>query len=1317
VTTTTPTTGKITTFYSFKGGVGRTMAVANVAWILASAGGNVLVVDWDLESPGLHRYLLPFLHDSELVDYEGVVDMVRGYVFASQQNPAVDRAELRRRFADVGPRTQRLRLQPPEWGYIDFLGPGRQNDGYEDAVASFPWSSFFEQFDGREFFAEMRKSMLAGKYDYVLVDSRTGLSDNAGICTKLLPDTVVVGFTMSTQAIQGGAEVAYDIEQSETPVRKIRVLPVPMRVEDAEHAKLQVSRAVARRAFAGLPREMSEDQRQAYWGRVEIPYKAFYAYEEVLAALGDPPGTAGTLLNAYERLTATVSDGGVTAYRGLSEPERLRLLKRFERLLPARSLSATVVAAPRGRMWADWISTALGRVDVEVRRMPADGRESAPTARFPEDDTVIAVLTNDLFGSAHADALGAAIRERFDPASGQVSGVVVIRVEPIELLPEPFSLAAQLDFTVAIERDAHDKLLEQFGGAQTLLTRPDEQESAGTRFPNSTPTVAEYPDANLRFVGRIAYLEKLRDHFRWGTRTVPAVLLRGQPGFGKTQIALEYIRRFGADYDTVWWVRAEDPGEARRGLERLGEALARTGEAPWSSDPDPVPGMLEALRRGEQGGRWLLVYQRTTDPVALDPLIIRPSPHGHVLVTTSGDEGGWPEPALTVPVEGFGIDESLALLGTWLPIDPAMRAVAERLDNLPEAVNRAGLWMARSGLPASDAATEYMTEFDRMLAGVMSRSTTGGGGIAPEVVASWALSIHKLGEARQASLRMLEMCAFLSADGVSMDLLTSSGMLDRLTAIDDEIRQTRTSSRVFGDLARAQLARVDHGKRLIRIPGIVRDMLLAWMRTKGIDDERRAEVLQVLADYAPTEPAAGSESDDSRFVELQRHLAASDAAFSLDDTVRRWLVYQTYFLRRSRRWQEALDLGVPLLERWKRGSADGERDFLRLWLATHVANAYRALSLRAEAAALDEHTYRLQTSTLGPSHPHTLRTARNRGADLRESGRLQDALVEDQTTYRGFSQELGEDDRDTLIAAHNLAYCLFLSGDPKGALDRGRDTFERRRRVLGAKDPATWETALSLGLFYSQLGDLDQAENILRLATQFYEATERGTDQALADRLFAVVGRLRGDYVYARRHHEEALAVYRAAPHYGDDNIETMACAMSLAVDQHLLSAHEDAQALGRSVLARYERQFGGTGGRGHPFVHLCMANLSIFERIDDAGRARELSGAALASLRDDQQVGPTHFLTLAVAVNHANNLVAAGDAEAALRLDEQTYGDFDRYYSAAYPDTAIAAANLDDSRRRSADADRRAVPGTQPRQLQTDPPVRRDIPIEIPLP
>ena len=49
--------GLVYTFYSYKGGVGRSMALANVAALAAKSGRSVLIVDWDLEASGIERLL------------------------------------------------------------------------------------------------------------------------------------------------------------------------------------------------------------------------------------------------------------------------------------------------------------------------------------------------------------------------------------------------------------------------------------------------------------------------------------------------------------------------------------------------------------------------------------------------------------------------------------------------------------------------------------------------------------------------------------------------------------------------------------------------------------------------------------------------------------------------------------------------------------------------------------------------------------------------------------------------------------------------------------------------------------------------------------------------------------------------------------------------------------------------------------------------------------------------------------------------------------------------------------------------------------
>ena len=52
------------------------MALADIAWILALTGERVLIVDWDLEAPGVHRYFHPFLADKDLLKTEGLLDFV-----------------------------------------------------------------------------------------------------------------------------------------------------------------------------------------------------------------------------------------------------------------------------------------------------------------------------------------------------------------------------------------------------------------------------------------------------------------------------------------------------------------------------------------------------------------------------------------------------------------------------------------------------------------------------------------------------------------------------------------------------------------------------------------------------------------------------------------------------------------------------------------------------------------------------------------------------------------------------------------------------------------------------------------------------------------------------------------------------------------------------------------------------------------------------------------------------------------------------------------------------------------------------------------
>ena len=95
----------------------------------------------------------------------------------------------------------------PDGGRLDFLSAGRQNRDYSAAVCSLDWDNFYDRLGGGRFFRAMRDDMKQN-YDYVLIDSRTGLSDVADICTIELPDVLTICFTLSDQSIEGAASVA-----------------------------------------------------------------------------------------------------------------------------------------------------------------------------------------------------------------------------------------------------------------------------------------------------------------------------------------------------------------------------------------------------------------------------------------------------------------------------------------------------------------------------------------------------------------------------------------------------------------------------------------------------------------------------------------------------------------------------------------------------------------------------------------------------------------------------------------------------------------------------------------------------------------------------------------------------------------------------------------------------------------------------------------------------------------------------------------------------------------------------------------------------
>jgi MinD-like ATPase involved in chromosome partitioning or flagellar assembly len=306
------------------------MAVANIAWILASNGLRVLAVDWDLESPGLHRYLHPFFAGSEISATQGIVDLINDYIRASVSDRR-SQADLLAENAKVLKHAFSLIWNKfPDNGTLDYLSAGQSSSQYAPVY----WENFYQQMESSQQFIDELRADMKRNYDYVLIDSQTGLNDTAGVCAEDIPDVVVACFMLSGHSIEVTSEFARLVRnQAERSRRDIRVLPVPMKIDLSESARAVIGRMAAQHAFAGFPNGMDDDALARYWESIGIPYWSAAAFEENLAVFEDRRNSQ-SLLSAYEWLASVITDGQVTSLPAIDEETRVRFRDAFIRKPP-----------------------------------------------------------------------------------------------------------------------------------------------------------------------------------------------------------------------------------------------------------------------------------------------------------------------------------------------------------------------------------------------------------------------------------------------------------------------------------------------------------------------------------------------------------------------------------------------------------------------------------------------------------------------------------------------------------------------------------------------------------------------------------------------------------------------------------------------------------------------------------------------------------------------------------------------------------------------------------------------------------------------
>ena len=274
----------IYTFYSYKGGVGRSMALANVAELLYKKDRKVLIVDWDLEAPGLERF---FYEDTtKILGHYGLIDLLLDYKEnvsndSDNQNPLESqRIKLTESLIDIYHN-----------GRFQLLTAGKRSESsfrdYAHSILSFDWEDFYTNWEGERYFEWLRKQF-ESMADIVLIDSRTGVTEISGVCTYQLADMVIMFCAPNQQNLNGTYQMALNFTSPQLkrirPKRPLDILIIPARVEDrAEQTYLnkfekQFTETFDSKFLSGI----SLRSLRSFWD-LKIPYVPYYSFSETIA--------------------------------------------------------------------------------------------------------------------------------------------------------------------------------------------------------------------------------------------------------------------------------------------------------------------------------------------------------------------------------------------------------------------------------------------------------------------------------------------------------------------------------------------------------------------------------------------------------------------------------------------------------------------------------------------------------------------------------------------------------------------------------------------------------------------------------------------------------------------------------------------------------------------------------------------------------------------------------------------------------------------------------------------------------------------------
>ncbi|MFI9047336.1 FxSxx-COOH system tetratricopeptide repeat protein [Streptomyces sp. NPDC053427] len=688
-----------------------------------------------------------------------------------------------------------------------------------------------------------------------------------------------------------------------------------------------------------------------------------------------------------------------------SVPAGVRYPHSAEKAAP-KTLLISYVA--RDRVWAEWIGWHLEAAGHSVVLDAPDfssvnGLVKHMSLALETADAVVVVLSKSHLASAWNEFDRRILREGRivlllieDLTSQDIpESLTGFRWKELFNLDEPAAVAALLEAVDGSASPRKPPLPSQVSLPNVVSHRPPLPKDL------SLPDIWNVGRPNPDFTGREAVLTRLREVFLSEKRAAVQVL-HGGAGVGKTQIALEYARRFAGLYNLVWWVDAEDPARIPLHYAELGSRLgidtARKGGA------ERIETLFENLRTRDG---WLFIIDGAEESETINRWI--PDGPGHVLITSRNP--AWSGYAHQTHLGVFARPESVDYLTTRLQVTSDQAdLLAEDLGDHPLALCQAvGVLAGGVTLP------RYRNLLKSSPARLLEQ------GVAPgyDVSLGSALSVAvaRLRSDHPEALALLRLTAFLGPGPIPATWVP--GLLEQQLSSASE-PDLMLDVRALQPLARLGLADMD--AETFRIHQLTQALVRAQIDGEAVSHQV-ATFLAAVELGRPDVPHTWP-----LWSLFTAHLTAEHFRAAERPELRPRLLQAVEYLMASEQHEAVRTLVVSLRRTWSEAIGADHPDCLRL--STVLAVTLNYLGEHGEAIGIHEDNVARHRRVLGDDHPDAIATVHNLALALYRLGRAAEAIHLLQDARPRSRRVLGPEHPITERLTKALAALLNLQGRP-----------------------------------------------------------------------------------------------------------------------------------------------------------------------------------------------------------------------------------------------------------------------------------------------